>query len=308
MEHDIVNPARIRVACSICGARDSRYERTVNDSTLERCRRCGFVFANPQYDAASLTRLYSERDSEELIRLYSRIAAPAVLDSYERTLDLLERWLPERGRLLDFGCAAGYFFELAARRGWEAHGSDISAWTRAAAQARGLDNLHVGSLQELAFPDGYFDAVYAAQIFEHLPAPREDLQEIRRILRPGGLLWVDVPNYRTLPILMDRDDFVLNRPPQHLAYFTPPTLRRLLADGGFTSVRITSMGGLKWENLVGQPVKSEILSAYRLGDRPQVGCALVKAAKRAVLASLIEPIFYRRLKVGMLLVATARRP
>ena len=70
----------------------------------------------------------------------------------------------------------------------------------------------------------YFDIVYAAQVFEHLTEPQEDLKEISRTLRSGGILYADVPNYRTLSILAGRDQFTSNAPPQHINYFTPVCL------------------------------------------------------------------------------------
>src|SRR2546430_370980 len=93
----------IEVACALCGRTDSRFERTVDGFVLERCRRCGLVFANPQYSIECLEQLYSGKNVAKMIELYSRIASPTVLEDYRRTLDLLELWLPGRGRLLDFG-------------------------------------------------------------------------------------------------------------------------------------------------------------------------------------------------------------
>jgi SAM-dependent methyltransferase len=273
---------------------------------------------NPQYTSESLANLYRDKDSAEMIPLYSQIASPSVVQGYQRTLDLLEQHVPEKGRLLDFACAAGYFMEEAGKRGWEAHGVDIGEWTKEAAAARGVSNLHVGTLHDLNFPDHFFDVVYAAQVFEHLPEPKADLAEIRRILRPGGLLYVDVPNYRTLSIVFGRDDFFLNDPPQHINYFSPSTLRALLNNSGYRPVRMISGGGLKWENLFGREVKSDIADAYRGRARTTESPAPAAASapqrkvrhklKGLVVSTVIKPIFYNWLKVGMLLVALARRP
>jgi SAM-dependent methyltransferase len=215
--------------------------------------------------------------------------------------------------LLDFACGAGFFLELAQQRGWEGHGTEVGEWAKQLADARGVKNLHIGQLQELGFENNYFDVVHAAQVFEHLPTPKYELQEIRRILKPGGLLYIDVPNYRTLPILAGRDDFMLNEPPQHVNYFTPRSLRRLADAGGFTDIRITSWGGLKWENLLGRQVNSNIASAYGLVSAPaespshsQAGGAL-RALKQLALASLVKPVLYDRLKVGMGLMLLANR-
>ncbi len=310
---------RVRVPCPLCGGSASRAERALNGFHLERCTGCGFVFCNPQMTDEALNQLYAGKDIEKTVQLYSNIASPSVIEEYDRTLSWLETLVPAKGRLLDFACAAGYFFERALQRGWDAHGSDLGEWAAAAAQARGLRNMHVGALADLKFPDGHFDVVYAAQVFEHLPRPKTELAELRRILKPGGLLYVDVPNYHTLPIMLGKDDFELNMPPQHINYFTPGTLSRLLDDGGFVQVRTRSNGGLKWENLVGRRINSDILAAYDHEAATDAGQAaafvhtqpkpsVASRVKRIVRDGVVDPLLYKGMKVGMNLVAVARRP
>jgi SAM-dependent methyltransferase len=308
----------MRVACPLCDCPESRYERTVAGFALERCGTCGHVFMSPQFAPDEIEELYKDRDANDLTAIYSRMAASdSVLREYHGKLDELERFLPRRGRLLDFACGAGTFFELAQRRGWDAHGTELGEWARHAADARGLTNLHIGMLKDLQFPTASFDAVYAAQVFEHLPRPCDELREIRRILKPGGLLYVDVPNYRTLSIVVGRDDFMLNEPPQHVNYFRARTLRAMLVAAGFDVTRVASSGGLKWENIVGKPIRSDRAKAYGLvpDERPAETRASTTSAldsvssalKRLVIASIIKPVLYDRLKVGMVLFAYARR-
>jgi 2-polyprenyl-3-methyl-5-hydroxy-6-metoxy-1,4-benzoquinol methylase len=311
-------PDLVRVSCAFCGSADSAFERNVAGYALERCRKCGLVFVNPQPTNEGIAKLYThKKDTAWLIQLYARIACPSILAQYEEKLDRLERTLPGRGRILDFACAAGYFFEQAAKRGWDAHGSDLGEWTFAAAEARGLKNLHVGTLRDLNFPDGHFDVVHAAQVFEHLPNPKEDLAELTRILRPGGLLYIDVPNYRTLPIMLGKDDYVLNTPPQHVNYFTPRTLSALVRSAGYESIEITSSGGLKWENLLGRSISSDIVDAYKPANETPAPASPTRVSpltrvkrimKRGVHATIVKPILYNRLKFGMTLEALARRP
>lgn len=306
-----------RVPCPLCRATKSAAERSVNQYTLERCSTCTFVFVNPQPTPEALNRLYKTLDVST-VDLYANIA-PSKVAGFDRTLTWIEGHAPNKGRLLDFACAAGHFFERAQQRGWEAHGTDLGDWAATAAAARGLANLHVGSLHELAFPDGWFDVVHAAQVFEHLTDPYVELAELRRILKPGGLLYVDVPNYQTLPIMLGKDDFRLNMPPQHLNFFTPRTLTKMLSDGDFVEIATRSNGGLKWENLIGRPITSDILAAYdhkaasRQGatttfvaqQRPSGMAARLKTLLRD---TVVDPLLYQGMKVGMNLVALARRP
>lgn len=81
-----------------------------------------------------------------------------------------------------------------------------------------------------------------------------ELKDIQRVLRPGGLLLLQAPNYRTLSILLGRDDFRLNTPPQYLNYFTPKTLRKLLLQNGFRVMQMRTGERLE----AGEPVGPEI--------------------------------------------------
>jgi SAM-dependent methyltransferase len=148
-------------------------------------------------------------------------------------------------------------------------------------------------------------------VFEHLPRPLDELEEIRRVLRPGGVLYINVPNYQCLSIVLGRDDFELNTPPEHVTYFTPRTLAQLVARAGFVVLRTASYGGLKWENLLGRPISSEIAEAVRPLDAakpPQWrrGTPPARSGPPTLAGRAARNLFYGRLKVGMTLELFAR--
>lgn len=99
-------------------------------------------------------------------------------------------------RLLDFGCGPGTItMGLAARvEPGEVHGVDLElsqiGMARAVAVAGGHDNItfHVGNVCELPFEDGYFDVAHCHAVLGHVPDTQAALQEVKRVLKPGGLL------------------------------------------------------------------------------------------------------------------------
>jgi SAM-dependent methyltransferase len=286
----------------------------LNAYPTDRCRECGFIYVNPRPPEESIDELYRDRDADGVIAFYERMATPSVLASYQRKLEYLEKRLPGQGRLLDFGCAAAFVVEAAAERGWDAHGVDLGDWVLKAAAKRGVRNIHIGHLADLSFPDGHFDAIYAAQILEHVPSPPDVLAELRRLLRPDGLLYVDVPNNRTLSILLGLDDFELNLPPHHLNYFTPATLRLLLERGAFNLETVGSEGGIKWENLIGQRIRSDIADAARGSVASQtprtseVGASRHRGLFKRLTMTIASRPVYAWAKLGINLFALARRP
>ncbi len=309
--------SRILVACPVCGADRTRSERSLNGYALVRCRACDFVYVNPQPTAEELHTAYADRDTDNLQKLYAQAMTPARAAELDAVLAKLERLVPTKGKLLDFGCGAGYLVERALARGWEAHGLETGKWAKPAAEALGVMTVHVGSLADGLFPPGHFDVVTAKQVLEHIPDLKAELAHLREALRPGGIFYADVPNYRCLSIVCGRDDFELNTPPQHLNYFTPRTLTRLLKACGFEVLDVDTSGGLKWENLIGRRIDSPVAKAYREHDaavaagKTPTYTATASAPSRGVkrwVMPLVRSVLYRRAKVGMTLAVVARKP
>lgn len=93
------------------------------------------------------------------------------------------------GRVLDIGCGLGEF--LAVYPG-EGYGIDINPYCVQWCQARGYRCLE-GTIDQIPFPDAFFDGVLLSHVLEHLDRPEDALREVRRVLRPGGVLCVAVP-------------------------------------------------------------------------------------------------------------------
>jgi len=105
----------------------------------------------------------------------------------------------ERPAFLDVGCAVGFYVERIAALSWDAHGVDISEWAVEEGRRRGVPNLVVAGATELPYDDEAFDFVTAIDVIEHLePAASQAMvDELHRVLRPGGLAFVATPNFLT---------------------------------------------------------------------------------------------------------------
>ena len=144
-------------------------------------------------------------------------------------------------RVLDLGCRSGALTRHLLD-GNTVVGLDVDRAALAKAEARGIETV-VGNVEEpLPFEDGSFDAVVAGELFEHLRFPDELVAEIRRVLRPGGVLVGSVPNAFNI---QNRLRFARGLPPErdrtHLHMFRPVDLDELLAV--FEDVRLTFVGG-----------------------------------------------------------------
>jgi methionine biosynthesis protein MetW len=156
-------------------------------------------------------------------------------------------WLQPGDSFLDIGCGAGILCRAATELYTDVHGCDISQEALSIAQQPGITCHRVDLNQDtLPFESLGFDAVTALEVIEHLFDPPTFLNEVHRILKPGGQLILSTPNFRKIKNLLRL--FGKGRFPKtsgdnegwdggHLAYFTRKDLLHLLDRTGFTPSR-----------------------------------------------------------------------
>lgn len=219
--------------CPLCGSpqsdliytrADLRHEIDATRFRVVRCRDCGMGFVNPRPDRVAIHRWYPPE-------FYGSTETPeeAIARQRER-LEAMAAWLAHLspGRLLDVGCYKGEFAWWMRRHGWETSGAEFS---QVPPNAFGIE-IHCGELSALR--GQRFDAITMWAVLEHVHDPRALIRDAAALLRPGGRLFVLVPNFRSLPARYLLHDDV----PRHLLMFTPGTLRRVLEESGFTVRRL----------------------------------------------------------------------
>jgi SAM-dependent methyltransferase len=208
---------------------------------LARCIDCRYAFiSDPWLDYPEIynDRYYAGGGADPLVDYRFELEHPRrSIRRYEwegiRTLvaDLTGGHRPTR-RWLDYGCGnGGLVRHLRSVGAAEAFGFDEGAIT-AEASARGIPTL--GS-QELAAMAGGFDVVTAIEVIEHTLDPVLELRRMRRLLRPGGLLFMTTGNARPYADRLPKWKYVI--PELHISYFEPSTLERALVMAGFRPER-----------------------------------------------------------------------
>ena len=145
--------------------------------------------------------------------------------------DICRRVTDRRPRILDVGCGTGANLLMLSKYG-DAEGVDISEDALAFCRDRGLDKVRLGAGEELPYEDGTFDLVTALDVVEHMDNDLAGLQEMRRVLRPGGRVLLFVPTFMFLWGLQDDVS-------HHRRRYRLSQLRRVLEQAGFEVERTT---------------------------------------------------------------------
>lgn len=227
-----------RAPCPLCGSSEiAGVAHEEPPYRAVRCR-CGLWYLSPRLAEAAIFEAYRDDGYFEGGGPgYSSYLAqePTLRRTFRRLLESLERRGMTGGRLLEVGCAYGFFLDEARGRFERRDGTELS---RAAAErARGsADRVHLGGLEQLAREERYRLAA-CIHVIEHVYDPVAFVARLREHLEPGGWLILATPDMGGFwrPLLGRRWPFY--KMPEHVTYFDRRSLGRLLEAGGFEEVQ-----------------------------------------------------------------------
>jgi SAM-dependent methyltransferase len=271
-------------ACNFTKAADSQLK---NNFLLLRCGNCQTLYV-PYLPAAHTALDYDCYYSSDNL---------TVPDFINRRLgEIVAGFARYRlhNRLLDVGFGAGSFLLAAANQRWQAMGVEVSQPAVAQARRLGFEVFH-GEIAEAIYPDHYFDVVIASEILEHLPEPRNLVQEVARILRPGGLFWATTPHGRGLSFWLLGIKWSVIAPPEHLQLFSRRGLKLMLAEIGYRKVELRTEGfnplellhGIKSKNSHDEAQVVHVTPLYRVNsgyelNEKMMQSPLSRGAKKAI--------------------------
>lgn len=240
--------------------------------TLHECLGCGSAFLDPRPTPETIhlayQNYYTHQQSERLppenlhgVRWMQRVLANGyknwrfgtnlqpssilgvpvafLMPANRATLNRQFRHLPPlatRGCLLDVGFGDGSFLENAKSVGWDVVGVDPDLETVKNARQRGL-NVYHGSLETLVDMKNHFDVITMSHVIEHMHDPMASLRACYRLLKPGGQIWLDTPNIKSLGHSHFQENWRGLEPPRHLVLFNSKSLRAALLEVGFSGVK-----------------------------------------------------------------------
>lgn len=199
---------------------------------LVQCLGCGLVHLDPIPTNEELASFYAQDyyaykaksksgPLKNLAKKILRIPIPNRDPKFVRT-----------GKLLDVGCGSGAYLLAMQAKGWDVKGVEPSSYGAAEGRAAGLDIFN-GTLHDANFPDAAFDYVRSNHSFEHVPNPLETISEMYRILKPGGMMFMGIPNMESLPYKVFGKYWWHLGAPLHTYNYGVSTITVLLQRAGF---------------------------------------------------------------------------
>jgi 2-polyprenyl-3-methyl-5-hydroxy-6-metoxy-1,4-benzoquinol methylase len=224
------------------------------------------VFLNPQPTIETLTQQYTHPEllTTGPARVY-RTHAPFHLKEIYRTRlrDLLR--YRSQGDLLDVGCGMGDFCVLAKEAGFRVFGTEFSGqYAEVAKSVAGAAHIYVGRLKEIDFKSKTFDVISLWHVFEHLPDPLPTLVSLKGLVKPGGLISIEVPNAdesRSRPMYQaDIENCTIDRL-EHLFYYSIRALQNACMQTGLRILAVNFVDAP-------QPAKHMLTHVRRKIKRP----------------------------------------
>lgn len=217
--------------------------------TMVKCAKCGLLRQNPRPTRHIIGRYYPEeykpfadtRIKDASFKVH--IAKMGIEYGLRRRVQLIARHQPD-GMLLEVGCATGLFLDAAQRLGaWQVQGIEPSAQSAEyARQTYGLDVI-TSSYEDTHLESQRYDVVTMWDVLEHLHEPVAAVQDVARILKPGGIFVIKVPHFESLATRFFGRYWAGLDAPRHLYVFPKSLLEGMLQQASFEILESQCWGG-----------------------------------------------------------------
>ena len=251
----------INVPCPLCEKDEYREiykERGVLG--IVQCKDCNLIYVNPRLkNPEEVYHGDAEKYFKEAKLIFEGKAAHHRDPNYLEDLKLIHQYKPT-GNFLDVGTNMGFFLRNAKRwNGWNLYGVEPSpSLSDMARKYFGL-NVKTAFLEEAGFESEFFDVVTMTDVFEHIANPDKILNEVRRIIKPDGILFIKVPNglfnlfkFKMAKWMGRLKDYDIFDSYEHVVHYSDKTLNKMLVKYGFKVIKVK----------IGRPIQLPVWHKY----------------------------------------------
>jgi SAM-dependent methyltransferase len=239
------------IDCAVCSAKmqtavnhvfDTRFGID-NNYSIKHCEHCGTERTSPVPSPEELKHLYETyyNFGGEKGTRYTRLREKFLFSPFYRFYlvvdgDISFHKRRGAGRLLDIGCNEGRGLRLYRHNGFIAEGLELNEPAAAVARSQGF-TVHTQTLDDFQPVDTY-DVAVLSNVLEHASDPIDMLRNVKRILKPGGQVWISCPNNRSWLRSAFGKYWINWHVPFHLFHLSAQGVRTVLHDAGFEHITI----------------------------------------------------------------------
>jgi len=255
---------RRRETCALCGSSKRQVLFDVEGYPIAHCLACTLLQVDVDLDRRALEQIYDEDYFRgDVFHDYLGEREVRVAAAAEATQSLAR--LVPGGRLLDVGCAAGFFLE-AASRVYDGTGIELSPFASEYARRELGLRVITGDVTDGALAGEHFDVITLWNTVEHVSDPVEALKAVARLSRPGSLLVLSTGDVTGPLARRNLREWNLMTPPYHLFFFSPRTIELLLAKTGFQLRRVVYDGVVATEGLLAHWAARRVATTAGVGN------------------------------------------
>jgi 2-polyprenyl-3-methyl-5-hydroxy-6-metoxy-1,4-benzoquinol methylase/uncharacterized protein YbaR (Trm112 family) len=228
------------ISCKLCHSKNTLSTYRVDGSKIYQCNSCKVSFSN--YDIEKSQDIYKEDYYSGVDNGYGDYASELTthVATFSQRLKYAEKYLPNKGVLLDYGCAIGHLCKVSKERGWTTFGSDFSNYGAEETQKNFQVETFVSDVTYPPIKKNSVDLLCMYDLIEHIPSPVQALTNVKEIINDGGYIHIVTPNYGSISRKLLGEKWFHFKPREHLFYFDKMTMRKVLEKSGFEIVSLTT--------------------------------------------------------------------
>ncbi len=248
-DFDLIWPKKflVEILCPLCSEHLSKTIYPQYYPRIKKCNNCGLIYTNPRLKELYLRKLYSRdyfqnKNSSTFGYQNYLEDQKKIKTTFRKRLKEIEK-IKSPGKLLDVGCALGFFMETASENGWQVEGVEISKFAADYIKKNPNFTTFIGDFQKIDLKTKQYDLITLWDVIEHLTNPADVFKKIHTLLKEDGLIVITTPDVGSFPAKITKHRWVgYKLSDEHLTYFSYQTLERILDLAGFKIIKSHHVG------------------------------------------------------------------
>ena len=237
-----------KTTCTICKSNHSTLIGKIKSgNTIYQCISCNHMYIKEKYNKSNIKDFYKEdffndkykEENENSEYCYEK-DEKNIKKFASLRLDWIEKYI-RKGRMLDIGCALGFYMDIAKQRGWDTVGVEISEYAAKKAISRG-HNVKIGEIYDFKFKKEEFDFIGMWLVLEHSDNPLKLIKYTVNYLKKDGILGIKVPNADGITFKLNRKKWLEQHTIDHLQDFSINSLKYLLQSNNLNVIHYETEG------------------------------------------------------------------